>query len=294
MSVFELSPARYDNVTEPWRAKKSASHSRTVLIDSRDRDYDKYPTPSIYRIRLPTVYRNVTSARLVSAEVPSTFYIFTAAAQNTTLKVTSSAPNTSYTISIPDGNYTQTSVTSAIQTVLNATAQPDGLAFSVTVDAATSKLRIACTSHASTTVSVDTTSAPSKPTEWGLGYFLGFQRGTVRSGTGSVTAPSLINMNPVTYILLSIRQMDRVDEAGLYGSGEPKAVFAKIPCNVNSFEYAFFDKLLTDNTMNPPIGKLDALDISFRFHDGTLVNFNGCEHSLTIELMCTESRETSE
>ncbi len=255
----------------------------TLLIDSRDRDYTKYPSPSQYVVFLPETFHNVSNAVLISAELPSTYYVFSAAAGTTSLRV--SVDSTTHTVTIPDGNYSLTTMASALDTALTAAF---GTSFDVTFDAATSKCTIALT-MGSSTVAVDCTGT-TKPTGWGLGYYLGFTRDVVSSGTGSVTGANVANMNPEMYFVIDIDELNNVNQAAPFGDVTSKKVFAKVPICHSSFQYAFYDKTLTCNELRPPRSRLDRLSISIRFHDGTLVDFHGAEHSLTLELTCTLTR----
>lgn len=255
---------------------------RNVLLDSRDRDYALYPIANEYRLKLPTTYKNVTHARLITAEIPSSFYVFTAARGATTLRVNST------TVTIPDGNYGIATMTTALKAALETAIA--GEEFGVDVDAATLKLKIACTTTPTLALSIDTATDRTEPTNWGLAYNLGFAKNTVYSGTGSITSPGVMSLNPEAYMLLDIEELNKVDEGGIYATNAEYRSFAKIPLNVNSFEYMYFDKQITVNFMNPSIAKLSSLRVRLRFHDGTLVDFNGMDHSFTLELTCTDAR----
>jgi len=251
----------------------------SVLIDSRDRDYDKYPKPNSYVVDLPETFRNVSAARLVTAELPSSFYVFTAARGNTTLTV--AVNGVSKNVVIPDGNYAFPSMTKAIETAIKT-------AFSIstctcTIDPVTLKCTLAC---GASVVAVDTTSVSSSvKAQWGLAYYLGFQSGVVLTGTGGVTGPRIATMNPESYILVDIDQLGTLCEPGMYGTGGRMGkTFAKIPLSVASFDYIIFDKAITSNAITPVLPKLNSLRVSFRFHDGTPVDFQYVEHSLTLEL----------
>jgi hypothetical protein len=259
----------------------------TLLVDSRDRDYVKYPSPSSYVVHLPEPLFNVSNAVLISAELPSTYYVFSASLSNTTLRV--SVDGGAYSdITIPDGNYTFTTMASALDTAL--TAAFPSFAFTVKFDEATARLNITATGASTPVIAVDCTAA-AKPTGWGLGYYLGFARGVVTSGTGTVTASSVGNMNPEMYMLVDIEELNAVHQAAMHGAGGTMGrVFAKVPICHSTFQYSFYDKTLTCNEVRPPIAKVTKLSISIRFHDGTLVDFKGAEHSLTIELTHTETR----
>lgn len=238
----------------------------------------------MYVIRIPTLH-NVSSARLVTAELPLSFFVFTSSRQNTSLTVLRN--NVAKTITIPDGNYSFGSMTSALETALNAAYAPE--TFTVTIDAAT--LRCTLASPGATSVAVDTTNivSPAK-TQWGLAYFLGFPKDVVSSDTGdNVQSSGVCCMSPEPSILMDIEELSKVHESGIYASGDTRT-FAKIPINADSFDFVYYDKAITYNTISPPLEKLEQLRIKWRFHNGDLVEFNDVEHSFTLEFECTQTR----
>lgn len=254
----------------------------TVHIDSRDRDYDVYPTASEFSIELPETLKNVSSAVLVSAELPLSYYVFSAARGNTSLTV--GLNGTSRTVTIPDGNYTTSSMTTALQAALNAAFSPG--TFTVSISGTTMK----CTIAATGALTVDTTAA-TKKTEWGLGYYLGFPRGVVTSGTDSVTGTAVATMNPENYLLLDIEELNGIGQSAMYAlGGSGRRSFAKVPLNGDSYQYNYYDKTLTYVDVRPQLTKLDKLRVSIRFHDGTVVDLNGGEWSMSLEFACTLTR----
>jgi hypothetical protein len=262
----------------------------TVLIDSRDRDYTKYPTPSQYVVDLPDHLYNVSSATLKSAELPSTYYVFAATRQNTSMTMVVSG--VSAVVTIPDGNYTFPTMATALQSAL-ATAFPAS-SFTVTFSATTSECTIATNA---TSIAVAAANATNKPTPLsGLGYYLGFEVnkptvGTAISGGASVTSTNIAYLSPESYVVIDVTQLNNVGQATMFGAGGPSGkVFAKVPICRADLQYNVYDKQLTFNDYTPPIAKLDKLSIAVRLHDGTLVDFQGVEHSFTIELTCTQTR----
>ncbi len=253
-----------------------------VLVDSRDRDFDVYPTPSSYRVRLPKSYKQVTAARLLSADIPASFYVFSADHGTTTLDV--SVSGVPAQLVIPDGNYDTDSMCAQLGASLRA-AYPSKT-FTVTVSARTMQLEIACTQGDA--VAVDTTAYADAPaTDWGLGYYLGFPRGAVTAGAPDLTSPGMVNMNPFTYILLDIEELGTVDEGGMYGDVVGRGCFCKLPVYGTSFEYIFRDADTATKPVDcrPPIAKLETLTVRFRLHNGKLVDFRDVEHSFLLELI---------
>jgi hypothetical protein len=266
--------------------------TKNILVHSKTRDFEKYPNPNGYVIDLPRTYNNVIGVCLISAEIPSSFYVFSTADGNTSLTVT--VDTTTHTITIPDGNYGFSSMITALTAALNAAFS--GLTFEVAVNSITSKFTITClTSPGTKTVSIDTTTAPaSKNTEWGLAYYLGFPKGVVTSGvsnTNAVTASFVATMNPHNYLLLNIEEINATDHVGFEGGN---STFAKIPLTVNSYNLAFYDKILSIQKFGLPRVCLKRLHVDITFADGTLVDFQGMEHSFTIELTYSNERIISQ
>lgn len=266
----------------------------TLLVDSRDRDYARHPSPSQYVVHLPEALHNVSNAILVSAEFPLTYQVFrTTALRRLTVTVNASVTATA---EIPAGNYTFSSMAAALETALGAafTALPGGAGaaygtWTVTFSDVTGACTLACAGAAGQSVTVDY-STETTPTGWGLAYYLGFER-RVTTGTGSVTGTAVANMNPELYMLVSIDELNNVSQAGMYASGGSQGkVFGKLPIQNNTGQYVFYDKTLTCNEIRPPRARIDRLTVSVRWHDGTLVDFSGAEHSMTLELTYTQTR----
>ena len=265
----------------------------TVLIDSRDREYDTYPDPGEYRIKLPREYKNVASARLLTLELPSSFYVFSAATDNVTMRIAVyNSAGTSVvaeeSISIPDGNYTSDTIAKALKTALTSAFSALGLTFQVQIDSTT--MKVSMTTVEGRLLRLDGAyGASDAPTQWGLAYYLGFDKDVYEATT--LTSPRLVSLNPYTYILLDIEELNGIEEMGLYGDGTTgRGAFAKIPCAVNSFQYVSLDNSSSTTAVPlfPPIGKLHHLRIQFRFHDGHIVNFKNVEHSFSLEVSCIE------
>ena len=277
-----------------WRKVK-----KTVLIDSRDRQITGYGSPGNYNVVLPAVYNNVYSITLRSYEIPLSYNTFASCQGNTTMSVTytpnGGSPSTS-TVTISDGNYTTTNLptmlTGALQTVsaaLSATWSPNTL-LSTIASTNTGDTIVLNLSGASSVNCGAGNNVPAS-TGWGLGYFLGFYPQTYTSISGRITSSFMMNPNPDTYILLELAGLNKLDETGLDGriAGRIDGAFAKIPLTQNTGEYLFFADTSGPSPLNqriytPPIGRLDRLTIKWRRHDGRTIDFNGGEHSFTLEL----------
>ena len=263
----------------------------TIHLDSRDRDYAVHASSSSFTVTLPEAIKNVAAAVLLTAEIPLSYYVFSASRNNTTLRVAVSG--VAKDVVIADGNYDTTSMAAALKSGLEA--QFAGRTFTVAFSTITMKCSISTAGNVP--VTVDTTSATS-PTEWGLGYYLGFARGVVSTSTYSagtttttITGSAVANLNPENYVLLDIEELNGLSQSVLYGvGGSSKKTFAKIPLYGSTYTYNFYDKSLASVEQRPQHTKLDKLAVSIRFHDGTLVDLNGAEWSFSIEVACTLTR----
>ena len=261
--------------------RKLTIKKQRILVDSCDRDYTKYPSSSTYTIVLPTTYKNVLRARIISLEVPASYYIFSAYLGNTTIGVTlytnlgkKTANLPEQYITVPDGNYTVSSLVSTLQTLLNANTlfQTQGVTFTVSMNNVTLTLSISVT--LGRLIEIDTTSLITDPVNWGLAYNLGFQKGVSYVGN-TVFADNIINVNPFNYIVMEIENLNSMDECqspmlvgNRYTNGSVKSFFKKVPMSVNSFDIVFHESKSTsldETTFMPYIPKLDRLTIKWRF-----------------------------
>lgn len=246
---------------------------QTMLIDSRDRDSARFPSPTKYEITLPSTLHYVTSAYLIGAEIPSSYYVFTAERGNTTLFF--QVDGQDYDVTLPDGNYTSDTLVERVHDLIQL-ALPVSVSASLTLDLPTKKAVF---------------SSPFTSTIYGKGLapFLGF--------TETVTGKTLVgarpvNPNPETYLLLDIEELGAVHEVEIKGAGGSSSLhtFAKIPITTHSFGYTFQDHTFGVNDIRPPISRLSKLRIAWRFHDGTPVDFQGVDHSVTLEFVSMDSR----
>lgn len=266
---------------------------RTLLVDSRDRN--PLQSQSNYSVTLPKVYENVYSVTLRSAEIPQSWYAFSSVAGNTSMTVTVSGTPT--TITIPDGNYTASSLATAVQAAL--VAAYGGGSFTVTYNSTTNLITIAKSSGSFTlsfASQVQTKAGQTVPPTaswWGLGYFLGFNK--IDYTGSSITSLFGVQVTPFNYILMEVDFINKEDETAIDNrmSGRVDGAFAKIPVQPSaSGNIIYFREWccpMNKSVMYPPMSQLRTLNIKFRFHDGTLVNFNNADHSLTLEFELLES-----
>lgn len=292
MGLHHMSRRTFDRndiyVRDPY-AYVNETRWVTVAVDSRDRDLSRFPRPDRYEVALSEPLHHVVRARLVSAEIPSTFYVFTQELQNTTLRMRVGTNET--TLTIPDGNYGIDDMVRALEYVIQEAFAP--LRFQVIADPITHGLGIRSTSDPPISFSIETDDYVAEKVHWGLGYYLGFPRQTVvHSQNGRLEGERPVVLNPETYMMLDVPEFGSVQEMGIQGKSRLSGSkpFAKVPVQVQTFQYSFFDTPMGTSEMHPPLQRLDKINVRWRFHDGTPVNFQDVDHSFTIEVLCTRGR----
>ncbi len=273
---------------------------KTLLVDSRDRS--PLQTQANYSVTLPKVYENVYSVALKSAEIPKSWYAFSASAGNTSLSITMSGGGT-YTATIVDGNYTSATLATELKRALEA-AVGSGT-FTVTISATTGLITI---SHSAADFTLNFASQtqvregcgapiaiPSTTAWWGLGYFLGFNKVNYASGSRTLTGSFPVQYDTFNYILMELDFINKADETSIDDrmSGRVDSVFAKIPLNPpssgNVIYFREWGVPLNKSVLSPPLGQLRKLNIRFRTHDGKLVEFNNADHAFTLEFELLEN-----
>ena len=90
-------------IKPPDRNKTHGSTSRHLIIDSRDRDYLKYPSSNKYRVEIPQEWKDIVSLELTLAQIPNTFYNINVL---NNIFYISDIPNNILSVQIPEGQYT--------------------------------------------------------------------------------------------------------------------------------------------------------------------------------------------
>lgn len=251
---------------------RASTHSQTVLIDSRDRDHTAYPDAHTYRVHLPAPLRDVTAARLVSAEIPDTALTFTQSDGNTSFRLT--ALGESRVITIPDGRYTVETVCSAVEAALNEAFDSVDIGCRVVSDPASRLVTIETPSYPNAPIAID------GATQKNLAWYMGFRQS--ESGIGRIVSTNAATTNVEQYVYMHVRNMNDNIECG-----HARTVFAKIPRKeTDAFSVTFYDRFITKNRLNPVMAKLSWLDIQFTHHDGRPIRDLG-EHALTLEFWCS-------
>ena len=250
-----------------------------LVIDSRDRNTSAYPDNFKYQIDLDTIYKDVLSVELVSANVPKSEYLINTS--NNKIYFTDNG-SAELTATLPVGNYTPATLATAISTAMTTVATNT---FTATVDSVlTNKFTIAVNTGIFTMDFKGDdekygNTVRSKYRDNSIGPVIGFSQIDV-SGAGTYIGQNQYNLNGPTYVLLHIDDFDNL--FGVHNNSITKS-FAKIILDTEQNSYKFFKSqtdYITRKEYSPPRGKLAQLNISFLNYDGSFYDFGGLEHSI--------------
>ncbi len=127
-----------------------------LIINSRDRDRNVYPQPTFFTLRVPRIYKNITSFQILQLKLLSSFFYFRPDKENTSIEIleygrqilnsSNVLVNNVITSYIRTGTYDITSLLNELQTQLNRTPlffdYPNGIADFVPLFASTGDLSL--------------------------------------------------------------------------------------------------------------------------------------------------------
>ena len=254
---------------------------RVVNVDTRFRENPGITNAGQCTIRLPRTYKNITSMRMSSIELPNTWYDFSSTLENTNLTVSG------IQCVIPDGNYTSTTLATAITSSISSSV---GFSLGVGFDSVTGR----CTLSAATPFSLNfapvltgsacciTREASIRPFDTGLGSYLGFVN-TAYSNASTYTGENITNLWANTYVLLNLEKYEAVDHVSFNGTSAP--AFAKIVVSggKNSIIYTSGADTITNKVVFPEPENISVLKLKLTDCYGRPLNLYG-NFSFTLEL----------
>jgi hypothetical protein len=106
---------------------KESRNTTLFMINSRDRDTNIYPQPTFFTLRLPRLFRNITTLNISQINLLNSFFNFSLANGNTYMNVyeqgrtiVGSSTN-SIKITIRDGTYSASDLVTELNSAMNAT-----------------------------------------------------------------------------------------------------------------------------------------------------------------------------
>lgn len=285
---------------------RAARKSRTFRyeISSFDRNMSR-EVPNIFRWRFPNPIREVTEVSLVGGTVPQPATNVNFGRTQTTNfgynQFTLLFGGTQYTITIPVGNYTPTTLAAALQLALNGigvgawtvTDPAASITGSTTISEGGGGAFSLLFGTGSYVDQIDaTTGAVLKMNSPAM--LLGFQPATDYSSTAAaITSPGAVDPYITTNRIYMYLNYETTQDLIAYdrglGRAQPSAIIYFDAVNNNR-------KYLNKETYSPlivakpaPISRIQTLDIVFTDFFGNPVNFAGREVSVALEITILEA-----
>jgi hypothetical protein len=275
----------------PNSVKERRRRSLLVEINSRDRNIKSSPSSNSFRWRFQRPMKDVTSIQIVGGTVPSRLFTVNTGWNSFTflegsLKVT---------VTLTPGLYTMSSIATQLQTQLNAINGKNNT-YLVAVDPATDKITVSLTAG-STAFSflfasgnfVDLydlnnvlimINSPAR--------ILGFLANDYSSSALSITAPNGVDVSLLTNRIYLYVNNDNSQDLGTIersiGKQSPHAVlYMNTPTlDYKTFTTEVFEPLFRSSPA--PIARLQTLDIALRDEFDRLVDLNGRDFTLLLEI----------
>jgi hypothetical protein len=281
---------------------------RILNIDSRFRSNPADPVGD-FQYRLEHTYKNIIRMQVTSVEIPNTFYTFTTTHQNTTFTVSTDGDGgipRSLLVTLPNGNYTASELVTNIQNQFDAFANITGIFLKISVNINTG--RVSLTNLGIAPITSPPAIAPTlnaNPTTFnflvippsiynqslGLGYSMGFRlpsyTPTVNTSgvldTYTIVGEAVIDVVGENYLLLGINDLHTVEQRTDTNYFQ---VLAKVVVREDKNMVIYDDRscCITNEIIFPQPLNLSVLHISLKDPYGGIIDLNGLNYSITIEI----------
>lgn len=279
------------NVMKPKKTKY-------LNIDTRFTDEYNYNDVSFnetksYTITLPERINSVISIKVLSAEIPMSFYNISKSLGNNSFKITNTSSSISKTVVLADGIYTSTTLSTEINYEIGLLGL-SGISYNTTnkksVFSDTSSNSFIIYFNTDSSGNYDKFKFRSK-----LGWLLGFRNESYSliSVSGVITSESFINLNPIRYLFLVVDEFNNCQNsflAPMYGYIMNKKIISRISVDNQLFPFGTVlcatdnKNLVSDRRCYNGIIDLQRLGIQLVNEWGTPVNLNGLDFSFLLEI----------
>jgi len=271
------------------------SKKKYTNIDSRFRDDYEFSNTANYIVSLPERINEVRSISVKNIEIPKTFYNISNSLGNNAFRLI--MLNSNQTIVLPDGQYDEMMLTTALNDIFQALGTPyNGMQFSIM-----NKFSTVTNGHSAVLDFSINSSGESNTdiTRFKLGWLLGFIYPiyVLSPALTSITGPSFVDLNGPRYLYLiadeySGKGNQQSMTCLLKNSALSKNILARISMDNNAHP---FGTILNANLSNGLLlsdtrdynGKIDIqrMNIQLVNEMGNYMNLNGQDFSFALELV---------
>jgi len=268
---------------------------RLLCIDSMFRPHYDATKSHDFMYFLPEYVKNVTQLKILSVELPTTWYQFSAESMNTTFSIV--VGNNTEVFTIPDGNYSSDEIVQVVNLLIS---QYNELNPSATIDISavmnpfTKKLNLQSCTNTPFTLKFDTEGSSLRNT---CGINLGFMKPSYLINNSSTTLEAEVayGSNVDHYVFIDIDDFQRnfLANAVVSVTTSPlgvtsyigNTIMAKIP--LTTYTYTVFnngnDQLFKTRSYFGPVN-FEKMRIRLLNRYGNLHSLNNSDYSLSIEI----------
>jgi hypothetical protein len=292
----DSSPSEFfTGIINPLKKKTTA---KILNIDSRFRDNYFSTSATNFNVNLPTVFNDVVRMQLSSIEIPTTYYVVSKQYGNNffTLNV-----NGSYAvITIPDGNYSQTTIINSINNQINLAGAPFSfISFTIDLTGGTTgsgKTLVGSNGTGAVTslelnFQADRFSMEDKNTPLPLkfGWTLGFRNGKY-VGNLNYVSEGIVNITGPAYVYLVVDDHNNNVNNLFYGAFNSsilnKNILARISLQANNFNILEQNNLNLINVARDYFGPVNIQSMTIQLLDeyGRIIDLNNMDFSFCLIL----------
>lgn len=265
-----------------YLAAHGEKKSFQFMVDSRNRDKAAWPTPSEYLVQFATSFTHVVAVDVLEASVPRTNYNVDDASCTLALSV---GDGPFERVTVLTGDYDILTLCDALSAAMvpvtvAPTSVPAEVKSTLTFTSAVPfKLAFAVPNTLAEVLGFDAPALQGQPGYAYCGDATTFASVPTGDGAHVLMAPGIYSLVGDRYVLLRCPEVetsrDAVTEA--YSRG-----IAKFTLGVVGYANSTVDFARGGVREFHPIGRLSRLTLRFERPDGTLYNFRGVNHTLTL------------
>lgn len=272
---------------------KSAK-TKYVNIDTRFRDDNDYTITSNYNITLPERITDVKSIRITNIEIPHVYFNISKSLGNNSFTITDVSNSVSRNIIIPDGNYTSTTLSNLIYSLLSESVVTNDITYDISDY---KSVFISGSNNYILSFAIDNDGNFDRFNfKRKLGWILGFRTPTYKLNAGSsITSESFLDLNGLRYMYLAIDEFSKGNQSS-FVSPLPKSLINKniiARISIDSATRGFGTIHIANNRIGTLLsdhrsytGKIDLLKLNVQLLDeyGNNILLYGADFSFCMEV----------
>jgi hypothetical protein len=270
---------------------KKQSKTKFINMDTKFRDEYNYKQTSNYNITLPERITDVKSIEIMNIEIPITYYNISMNLGNSYFKVMTTSNTSSQVITIPDGQYTGTTLATAINTLLSHSSYTN---LQYVFDGSGSIFKTA-NSAVKIEFDIDSTGNNDKFNfKSKLGWLLGFRNTIYTITTANTISEAIVDLNGPRYLYLAIDEFNKSTQNSfitpLSTSMINKKIIARVAMNNIMWPYGNVAAFTHLNGLTTDVrhytGAIDLLKLNVQLlnDNGIPMQLNGLDFSFLIRV----------